>query len=160
MASRSGRLGERIDFGDAATGLVLVLVAGWFAVTALRRLPIGTPASMGPGFFPLMVAAGLGALGLVIVIGSLRRATRPTGFTGARGTACVLAAPLLFAFGVGPFGFVPSIAAATFLAAFGSRLMTVRLALVLAVALTVLSTVLFVQLLNMPVALFGPRLGF
>ena len=154
------RLRDRIDIGDVAAGVALVLVAAWFAATALRRLGLGSPANLGPGYFPLMVSAGLAAMGVLIVVGAFGRPTRVGDFTGPRAMLCILAAPLVFAFGVAPLGFVVAIAATTFLAAYGSRLMTLPFALALTVLLTGLSTVLFVQLLRMPVALFGPWLGF
>jgi hypothetical protein len=158
--TRPPSLLDRLDVKDAATGIGLILVAAWFATTALRRLALGTPSNMGPGFFPLMVAAGLAAMGLLLIVGAFRRPTEPTEFTSLRGTICILAAPLVFAFGVAPLGFVPAIAATTFVASWGSRLMTLRFTLALTVALTGLSTLLFVKLLRMPVALFGPWLGY
>lgn len=160
MTSTPRRLLDRIDIKEAATGALLLVVAGWFAATALRSLALGSPARMGPGFFPLMVSAGLAAMGMIILAGAFGRATETTGFVGARALLCVLASPLLFAFTVAPLGFAPSIALTALLAAYGSRLMSLRFALALSAILTLLSTALFVKLLRMPVQSFGPLLGF
>lgn len=157
---RSGRLAAAVDLKDALSGLALMGVGVWFGVTALRRLSLGSANAMGPGYFPLMVAIGLTILGLVIALRSIGRATREDSYVGPRALACILVAPVLFAFGVAPLGFVPAVALTGFVAAFGSTLMTLRFALALTAGLTALSTLVFVQLLQMPVQLFGPLLGF
>jgi hypothetical protein len=149
----------RVDLRDALTGLLLLGVACAFAVSALKRLALGTPSAMGPGFFPVMVAAGLGCVALLIFARSLGGSGRIEGRASLRALACVLGSPVLFALAIAPLGFVPALAAAAMLAAWGSSLMTLRFAVVLTGALTALCTLLFVQLLKMPVALFGPWLG-
>jgi hypothetical protein len=155
-----GRLTEHVNLKDALSGLALVLVAAWFGVTALRRLALGSLGAMGPGYFPLAMALGLGILGLAIVLRSIGKPTEPGRYAGPRAVLCILSAPLLFAASVGPLGFVPAVSGAALVSAYGSRLMTLPFALALTAALTGLATLLFVQLLRMPVSLFGPALGF
>jgi hypothetical protein len=134
--------------------------AGWFASTALRRLALGTPSNMGPGFFPLMIAGFLAAVALLLVIGSFNRASRIEEFVRWRALACILGAPLIFALAIAPLGFVPTMALTTLIAACSSSRMTWRFALSLTAGLTALCTGLFVKLLQMPVPAFGPWLSW
>ena len=157
---RPGRLAAAVDLKDALSGLALAGVGVWFAVTALRRLSLGSANAMGPGYFPLMVAIGLTLLGLAIALKAIGRATPEDRYVGPRALACILAAPLVFAFGVAPLGFVPAVALTGFVASYGSTKMRLGFALALTAGLTALSTLVFVQLLQMPVQLFGPLLGF
>jgi hypothetical protein len=49
---------RKIDRKEFASGLLLILVAAAFAASALRNLSLGSAASMGPGYFPLMGWSG------------------------------------------------------------------------------------------------------
>lgn len=165
MPSKRGNLTRRIDvrridFRDVAAGLALLVIAGAFAAIALKRLALGTPASMGPGFFPLMIAGALAVTGLLIVIRAFGSPTAAMGFIRPRALLCILGAPIVFALAVEPLGFVPTLVLTTLLGAWSSDRMTLKFALALTFGLTVLCTVLFVKLLQMPVALFGPWLDW
>lgn len=159
MPMSPGEVPRRVDLRDLATGLLLLAAAGLFALGVLTKLSIGTPAAMGPGFFPLMAAAGLAVVAVLIAVRAFGRPTEAVGFARPRPLVCVLGAPILFALLVAPLGFVPTIAATTLLATVGSRLMTWRFALATTAALTLLCTVVFIVLLKIPVPLFGPWLG-
>ena len=52
MAETTGGRRIRVDPKDLITGVLLFALAVAFATIALRRLALGQPASMGPGFFP------------------------------------------------------------------------------------------------------------
>lgn len=153
------RATRAVNVRDLCTGLLLLTVAALFAITALRRLALGTASAMGPGYFPVMISGLLALVAVLILVRSVRTTGSLDLPRASRALVCTLGAPLLFAFAIAPLGFVPAIAGATMLAAWGSRLMTIRFALALTSALTVLCTVLFVKMLRMPVALFGPWLG-
>lgn len=159
MAETTGGRRIRVDPKDLITGVLLFALAVAFATIALRRLALGQPASMGPGFFPLTIAVVLGGLALAIAIRAFRRQGEALTFAGPRALACILLAPAAFALAVGPLGFIPAIALTGFVAAWGSRLMTVLYAALLTLFLTLLCTGIFVYLLRMPVSLFGPWLG-
>jgi hypothetical protein len=53
--------------GDRISGVVLVLIALWVAWEN-RAYPIGSLASPGPGYMPLLLALALGAFGLLVAL--------------------------------------------------------------------------------------------
>jgi hypothetical protein len=111
---------------------------------------------MGPGFYPLVVAALLVVLGVII---ALRPAAAPedesTDRPPWRAVAVIVAALLLFGLTVRGLGLIPSI----FIAATLSSLASVRTGLVtaaaLGAALTVVSVVIFVVGLRLNLPLLG-----
>lgn len=152
-----GRVG--IDRTEAAAGLLFIGFGAFFGVQALG-LEMGTSLRMGPGYFPLVLSGLLVFLGLVILIGALRRPGEGIGRLAIRGGLLILPAPVVFGLTVGGLGFVPSLFVATFIAALASRRMTLRMALLVALGVTVFSTLVFNIGLGLPFRRFGPWLGF
>jgi hypothetical protein len=148
----------RIDVKELAAGLLLIVVAALFAASALRNLKLGTANAMGPGYFPVMITIPLAAIGLFIAARSIGRTTEPQLLIRPIALLLVLAAPVIFAFTIQGLGFLPAVALTVLVAAWGSRNMTVRTAVIVTVALAVLCTVIFYYLLRMPVQLVGPWL--
>ena len=68
-------------------------------------------------------------------------------------------APILFGLAVRPLGFVPAVFLATLLAAFASPRMRPAQALLLALAVTLFSTLVFSVALGLPFRRFGPWLS-
>lgn len=145
----------RIDLKEFVAGAVFMLVAAAFAFSALRNLSLGTAGKMGPGYFPLMVAAALALIGLVISLRAFAGRTETINVVGWRALVLVLAAPAAFALTVAPLGFVAAIVFATATAAWASRVMTVRFSLSLVLFMTTLCVVVFSTILKMPVPLIG-----
>ena len=145
----------RIDLREFVAGAIFMLVAAAFALSALRNLSLGTAGKMGPGYFPLMVAAALAMIGLVISLRAVAGRTETINVVGWRGFVLVLAAPAAFALTVSPLGFVAAIVCATAIAAWASSVMTVRFSLGLVLFMTTLCVVVFSFVLKMPVPLFG-----
>ncbi|MFT4192653.1 MAG: tripartite tricarboxylate transporter TctB family protein [Comamonas sp.] len=54
------------------SGLLFVVVALAFGVAAVRHYPLGSAASMGPGYFPLLLSGVLALLGVVALVQGLR----------------------------------------------------------------------------------------
>jgi hypothetical protein len=151
---------KTFDPTDAAAGLVFMAFGLFFGLSSLLRLEIGSALRMGPGYAPLVLAAVLLLLGVLILAGSLRSASEGVGRLAWRGMLFLLPAPILFGLTVRGLGFVAAIFLATLLAAFASPRMRPGGALLLAVAVTVVSTLIFSVGLGLPFRRFGPWLPF
>ena len=148
------------DPTDAVAGVLFIAFGLFFGLSSLLRLDLGTALRMGPGYAPLALSAVLLLLGLLILAGSLRSAPEPVGRLAWRGMAFILPAPILFGLTVRGLGFVPAIFLASLLAAFASPRMKPWQALVLALAVTIFSTLVFSVALGLPFRRFGPWLSF
>ena len=151
---------KTFDPTDAVAGAVFMAFGLFFGLSSLLRLEIGSALRMGPGYAPLVLAAVLLLLGVLILAGSLRSAPVPVGQFAWRGMLFLLPAPILFGLTIRGLGFVPAIFLATLLAAFASPRMRPGSALLLAVAVTVFSTLIFSIALGLPFRRFGPWLPF
>jgi hypothetical protein len=67
-ARRPGRIRDTKDFWTGVMCMGFALAA----VVLGRRYPVGTPAAMGPGMFPLILGSCLGVLGLVCSLRAMR----------------------------------------------------------------------------------------
>jgi len=151
---------KTFDPTDAVAGAVFMAFGLFFGLSSLLRLEIGSALRMGPGYAPLVLASVLLLLGALILLGSLRSAPEAVGRLAWRGMLFLLPAPILFGLTVRGLGFVPAIFLATLLAAFASPRMRPGAALLLAVAVTVFSTLIFSVGLGLPFRRFGPWLPF
>jgi Tripartite tricarboxylate transporter TctB family len=143
---------------DVLAGLTFVAFGLAFAVGA-TSYPIGSLERMGPGLFPLVLGVLLVLLGAAIAI---RRPAEPDGerLTAPPwlGLALALGAIVVFGVTVRGLGLLPSIFITAFLASLGSRRNSPPVALLLAVALTVSSYLIFVVGLQLNLPLLGPWL--
>jgi hypothetical protein len=151
---------RRRSFPDVLAGGIFVLIGGAFVVGSLGY-ELGTPLRMGPGYFPLLVGVIVAALGLAIVLkGLIAGEVISFGAIPWRAVAAIVLALLFFGFTVDGLGFVPTCAVAALLTTLASsRVRPVRAVLV-AVGLTVASTLIFVVGLQLRIPLWGPWLGF
>ena len=103
---------------DMAGGILLCLV-GLAALVLARTLPIGTPARMGAGFFPIFSAGLLILLGvLLILIRPDRGSARDSRPTNWRALVFIIAALLAWALLLNPLGLVLATMALSLIAAF------------------------------------------
>ncbi|WP_395542920.1 tripartite tricarboxylate transporter TctB family protein [Neotabrizicola sp. sgz301269] len=146
------------DTTDVVTGILLILTAalfGWQTST----LNIGTAFRMGPGYFPMILSGLLFVLGLVILLKALKTpGGEPFGTIAWRGIVFILPAPIFFGLTVRGLGFVPSIFVTTLIAAMASARMKPLPAVLLAIVVTVFSTLVFSYALGLPFRRFGPWL--
>ncbi|MGA0613497.1 tripartite tricarboxylate transporter TctB family protein [Paracoccus sp. KR1-242] len=147
------------DSTDIATGLLLMAAAAFFGWQT-TGLEIGTSLRMGPGYFPMVLSGLLFLLGLLILLKAFGRADEPFGRVAWRGLMFILPAPVFFGLTVRGLGFVPALFLTTLIAAQASVRMRPLYALVLALAVTVLSTLIFSYGLGLPFRRFGPWLQF
>jgi hypothetical protein len=147
----------QVNARNAASGVIFMAVGGLFVLGALG-LEIGSAFRMGPGYFPLVLAAVLIGLGLVSVVGAFGSASLPIANVPWRGLILILSAPIIFGLTVRELGLLPGIALVVLISSFASRRMSVRLALALTVGLTAFCVLVFGVALKLPIPLLGPWL--
>lgn len=147
------------DDTDLIAGIGLMVVAAFFGWQTLD-LEIGTSLRMGPGYFPMILSGLLFLLGLLVTIKSFGREGEPMGPVAWRGILFILPAPIFFGLTVRGLGFVPALFVTTLIASQASIKMRPFYALVLAIAVTVISTLIFSYGLGLPFRRFGPWVQF
>nr|WP_255440614.1 tripartite tricarboxylate transporter TctB family protein [Paracoccus sp. MC1854] len=140
-------------------GLGLMAVAAFFGWQTLG-LEIGTSLRMGPGYFPMILSGLMFLLGLVIFLQAFGREGEPMGPIAWRGIFFILPAPIFFGLTVRGLGFVPALFITTLIASQASVKMRPGYALLLAVLVTVISTLIFSYGLGLPFRRFGPWVQF
>ncbi|MCF4129647.1 tripartite tricarboxylate transporter TctB family protein [Methylobacterium sp. SyP6R] len=126
----------------AAGGLILLL--GLAVVLEARTFGLGTLARVGPGLFPMLVGGALGVIGLLIAV--TPEAAEHEGEGGRpdwRGWFCIVLGIVLFMVLGEHLGLGPATFACVFVSALGDRSGSVRAALVLALAMTVVAGLVF-----------------
>ncbi|GLR50971.1 tripartite tricarboxylate transporter TctB family protein [Shinella yambaruensis] len=145
----------QFDSTNAICGLTFIGLGGFFIYQCLD-LDLGTAFRMGPGYFPLILAAILTLLGVVVLVQATRVQGEPMGPLALRGMLFILPAPVFFGLTVRGLGFVPSLFFAALIAAFASSRMKPFLAVLLAGAITLFSVLVFSYALGLPFERFGP----
>ncbi|SNR57788.1 tripartite tricarboxylate transporter TctB family protein [Paracoccus sediminis] len=146
------------DTTDIAAGLLFMAFAAFFGLQA-TGLEMGTSLRMGPGYFPAVLSAVLFLLGAVILFKALGRPDdEPFGRIAWRGILFILPAPIFFGLTVRGLGFVPALFITTLIASQASVRMRPLSALVLAIVVTIMSTLIFSYGLGLPFRRFGPWL--
>lgn len=148
-----------MDRKDTAAGFLFVAFGGFFALYAYAHLRFGTPSRMGPGLFPFVVGILLMLLGAVTVLRAVGRTSVPFGTVAWRGIILVGAAPIIFGATMTGLGFAPALALSLFVAAFASRRISLRSAVLLTGFLVVMSVLVFNVGLGLPLRLFGSWIG-
>jgi hypothetical protein len=148
---------QRAGIKDILSGLIFVGFGAAFGYAA-SGYPIGTAFRMGPGYFPLVLAGALAALGLAIIVKgvSAAAAETPIGPVPWRGMALILGALVVFGATVRGLGLVGALFLAALLSALGSRRNPPLAALAIAACLTLACVLIFHYGLGVPVPLFGP----
>ena len=154
------REGVRKALPDLMAGAVFLAFGVAFGLTA-ATYEIGTPLAMGPGFFPLALAAILVVLGVAVIAGGfLSQTDAVVGHIPWRGIALLTLAFIIFGLTVRNLGVGPSLFVATLLASLGSQRTSWLGAIAIAAGLTVLTVLIFIVGLQLRLPLFGPWLSF
>src|SRR5690606_10573829 len=115
---------------DFVAGLLFLLVGLGFAY-ASAQYRLGTPARMGPGFFPLVLGSLLALFGGGVMIGAIGRSDdvvdRLRGFN-FRSLVAIVLATVLFAWMIRPTGVLVTVAVVAFIASFAATNVRVRVA--------------------------------
>ena len=149
-----------INLKELASGLVFVVIGGFFAGNAALYLRMGTSLNMGPGYFPFILGLVLIGLGIAIAVSGMKTPAEPAPPIPWRGMVLVISAIVFFGVTVRGLGFGPSLFTATALAAASSGRMSWTGIAVLSLVLTVFSVAVFVHALGLPYPVFGRWLGF
>ena len=136
------------------------IATGLFFIWQAASLEIGTAFRMGPGYFPLVLAAIRTLLGIVVLVQATRVEGEPMGPIALRGILFILPAPIFFGLTVRGLGFVPALFCTALIAAFASQKMTPVAAVILSATLTAFSVAVFSYGLGLPFQLFGPWTRF
>lgn len=144
-----------IDPTNGACGAIFIAVGLFFGYQSLGQ-EIGNAFRMGPGYFPLVLSGILTLLGAIIVVQATRVTGEPVGQIAWRGMIFILPAPIFFGLTVRGLGFVPALFFTALIAAFASQRMRPGTALIVALALTIFSTIVFSYALGLPFQRFGP----
>ena len=139
---------------------IIFLFFGIAAVFIARDYSMGTAGRMGPAYFPSVLGGLLSLVGLIGVVRSFLRPGEAVGKFHIKNLLLVLVAVLLFGFLMRGAGLVPAALVLIVMSAYASPKFTWGATLLLAIGLTIFAVVLFVKLLGLPIAIFGPWLGF
>jgi hypothetical protein len=141
---------------DVLAGVVFIGFGLAFSVGA-TSYDIGTALRMGPGYFPLVLGGLLVLLGVVIIAkGFVAGEGADIGRVPWRAGVLIVGALLFFGATIRGLGVVPSVFVTALLAGFAGRRTGAVAPVVIAVALTVVSVLIFVTALQLPLPLFGP----
>jgi hypothetical protein len=137
------------NWQDLGAGLIFVVFGGTAMVVA-RHYPLGAASRMGPGYFPTIVGGLLVLLGVAVAARGLRRPGPPTARPALRPILVVVVAVVAFALLVDSAGLVVAGATLIVVSRLGWWELRVVETVVLTVALTALTIVLFVWGLGLP----------
>ncbi len=120
---------------------------------------LGSAARMGPAYFPTMLGGGLAAIGGVVFSQSFAVSGGKVAAIPLRLLFFITVAVLLFGYLLKPLGLVLSLALLVVVSAFAGHEFRLREALLLSIALILLSVLVFVKGLGQPFPLWPRFLG-
>lgn len=139
-----------------------LLLAGLFALTALGALHfgadlrIGVARSMGPGYFPRLLAYALLAVaGLILIRAFAAREGQELERVAWRPLLAILGGATAFGLALVPFGLIAAIPALVVVAKLAERRIAFAQLLALCVSLTLGSYLVFVLMLGQPMPMLG-----
>ncbi len=143
---------------DFWTGVIFICI-GLAAVIIGRDYTMGTAGKMGPAYFPTILGGLLSLIGLAAMVRSFFRDGEPIGKFAVKETLLILTGVLLFGFLVRGAGLVVAVFAIIMFSAYASSKFKWVPAIALAIGAAVFAVVVFVELLGLPIAIFGPWFG-
>jgi hypothetical protein len=152
-----------INRQDLAVGTIFIVIALFFAFNTFvglfqPALPVGTPARMGPGFFPVTLSGLLFVVGVAIVIKGFRSQPMALNAVPWRGLLVILPVPVLFGLTIRGIGLAPATFMVAFISSFASRRMKLWMALALGLGLTIFCVLVFKVGLKVTMPVWGPWL--
>lgn len=139
---------------DTLAGAMFFAFGAAFLV-ASRAYSFGTIGHMGPAYFPSVLALILMALGVVVAAVGWVPSGAPVGTFAILPLVLVIGATLLFAGVLNGLGLPIAVFVLTLTSAYASRHFRLVPAVLLAVALALVSAVVFIVVLGLPLPLIG-----
>jgi hypothetical protein len=143
---------------DFWTGIIFLFV-GLAAVIIGRDYAMGTAGRMGPAYFPTILGALLALIGVAAVVRSFFSVGEPVGKLAVKETILILSAVVLFGFLIRGGGLVIAVFAVVLISGYASAKFQWRSAIPLAAGLALSAVLIFIKLLGLPIAIFGPWFG-
>lgn len=134
---------------------VLFLLVGTTALVLASDYSIGTARKMGPGYFPAALGGLLCLLAVGQIVRSLSGVQEVMATFSLKPVALILLASASFGMLLRPFGLIVAIFASVLISSLASPSPRIVQSLLLAVALTTGSAVVFVHYLGQPLPLLG-----
>ncbi|KPK19826.1 MAG: tripartite tricarboxylate transporter TctB family protein [Betaproteobacteria bacterium] len=134
---------------DFLAGLLLIGVGAGAFYMALDY-PFGSTRSMGPGYFPRILAGIAIAFGIVTLLKGVRMPELVKGRWGWKPLAMITLSLVVFGWVVERFGFVPALVALFFISALGGHEFRFKEVAILTVVMTIFAIAVFVVLLGLP----------
>ncbi len=144
---------------DFWTGIIF-LVVGLSAVVIGRDYAMGTAGKMGPAYFPTVLGGLLSIIGGIAVFRSFKRVGEQIEKFHLKELFIVLAAVVLFGVLMRGAGLALAAVVLIMVSAYASPQFKWHEALLLALAMAGFAVLVFVKLLGLPLAVFGPWLQF
>jgi hypothetical protein len=143
---------------DLWSGLIFLGV-GLAAVIIGRGYGMGTANRMGPAYFPTVLGVMLAVIGLVVAGRALLKGGEEVGSVAWKGLVTVLAAVVIFAALIQPAGLIVALPLLVLVSAFGSSLFKPVPAILLAIGMTIFSSLVFIKGLGVPLRNLGAWFG-
>jgi hypothetical protein len=150
-----GLLKKPKDTLSGALFLVVGLAVLWFA----QDYNFGTSRQMGAGYFPTLLAGSLVFFSIILIVRSLFGEAEHLEPVSIKPLISVLGGSLLFALMLRPFGLILAIIPVVLLCAWADSQIRPLGVVVLALVLSLGSTVLFVYALGQPIPIVGYIFG-
>lgn len=150
---------RRQSIRDILSGLIFIAFGAAFGIAA-TGYQFGTALRMGPGYFPIVLAAVLAALGLAILVKGLAAGAEDGGLgvVAWRAVVLITAAVLFFGATVRGLGLAPALFVTVLVSALASSENGLPRAAAIAAGLTLFCILIFHYGLGVAVPLFGPWL--
>ncbi len=139
---------RRLNFWELGAALLVFALGAFMALKGLSY-SIGSVNRMGPGFFPVAVGVILMLLAVAIML-EVRHSNTPAPDFPLRPLAALTAGLVAFAVLIEPLGLVPATFVLVLVSSFGDASMTLRRAVLAAVAMAALGYVVFVLGFRLP----------
>ena len=143
---------------DFWTGIIFLCI-GLAAIIIGRDYSMGTAGKMGPAYFPTILGGLLALIGVAATVRSFFREGEALEKFAVKETILILTGVLLFGFLIRGAGLVAAIFAIVLFSAFASAKFKLLQGVALATGMTIFAVVVFVKLLGLPIAIFGPWFG-